>query len=620
MGCMRLSTERDRDDERSVTVLQEAFGAGITFLDTADAYCWDAAESGHNERLIARALHSWAGDPSSILVATKGGLTRPGGNWIPDGRGRHLAAACAASREALGLHSLPLYQLHVPDPRTSIATSVRALDSLKRDGVIDAIGLCNVTVGQIEQAREITEIASVQVELSLWCDDSLMNGVVEYCFAHGIRLIAHRPLGGVARQSRVLRDQVLADVGLRHGATTFEVALAWLADLSPLVLPIPGPTRPEHVRSIARARDIVLTDEDRALLDERFPAGQAVRFRDRVKHERPAEESGREVLLVMGIPGAGKSTVATGLAEEGYERLNRDRVGGSLASLLPEIERLKASGASRIVLDNTYVSRKSRAAVIRAAWKCGFSVRCLALETSLEDAQVNAATRMVSRYGRLLEPDEIKTASKKDPGVFAPSVQFRYQRELEAPHPSEGFSRIDARPFERRLDPAFTNRALIVWMDGVLLRSRSGKRVPGSPDDIDVDLVVERCEIVRRYRSDGWIVLGLSWQPEIAEGTLSISDLQAVFARLRELLDVTIDVDYCPHGAGPPTCWCRKPLPGLGVVLTQRHRLDPSQCVYVGTGVQDPGFARRLGFQYRAADEFFAPAAAQTRSSASSGK
>ena len=101
---------------------------------------------------------------------------------------------------------------------------------------------------------------------------------------------------------------------------------------------------------------------------------------------------------------------------------------------------------------------------------------------------------------------------------------------------------------------------------------------------------------------------------------MTVPDVNAVFARLRDLLDVPMDIEYCPHGAGPPICWCRKPIPGLGVVLIQRHRLNPRQCVYVGTGVQDPGFARRLGFQYREADEFFVGSGDHTRSSASSGK
>ena len=104
---------------------------------------------------------------------------------------------------------------------------------------------------------------------------------------------------------------------------------------------------------------------------------------------------------------------------------------------------------------------------------------------------------------------------------------------------------------------------------------------------------------------DGWKVLGLSWLPEIAETTMTAADADAIFARLRELLGVAIEVEYCPHAAGPPVCWCRKPLPGLGVVFQQRHRLDPSKCLYVGAGAQDPGFARRLGFAYRDASEFF---------------
>ncbi len=158
LGCMRLSTETDRDDDRALGVLHAAFDAGITLLDTADAYCLGADDTGHNERLIARAIASWTGERSRIRVATKGGLTRPQGGWIPDGRARHLIAACEASRRALGVERIHLYQLHAPDPRTPLTTSVRALAALKRDGRIEFVGLCNVNVGQIEEARRITEI------------------------------------------------------------------------------------------------------------------------------------------------------------------------------------------------------------------------------------------------------------------------------------------------------------------------------------------------------------------------------------------------------------------------------------------------------------------------------
>jgi aryl-alcohol dehydrogenase-like predicted oxidoreductase len=187
---MRLSTEPDRDDARSLAVLHAAFDAGVTLLDTADAYCWNDSETGHNERLIARALTTWSGDRSRITVATKCGLTRPDGRWEPDGRAKHLAAACERSCRALGVSTIDLYQLHVVDPRTPLATSVRALAALKRDGLIKAIGLCNVTVGQIEEARAITDIDAIQNELSVWHDGGILSGVAEYCVRNRIRFLA----------------------------------------------------------------------------------------------------------------------------------------------------------------------------------------------------------------------------------------------------------------------------------------------------------------------------------------------------------------------------------------------------------------------------------------------
>src|SRR5205814_1027927 len=131
LGCMRLSTARDRDDTRAIDVIHAALDAGATLLDTADSYARDATEIGHNERLIAGALRAWSGDRSTVQVATKGGLRRPGGAWEPDGRAKHLRAACDASRGALEVDVIDLYQLHVVDPRTPIETSVRALAALR---------------------------------------------------------------------------------------------------------------------------------------------------------------------------------------------------------------------------------------------------------------------------------------------------------------------------------------------------------------------------------------------------------------------------------------------------------------------------------------------------------
>lgn len=350
---MRLSTAPDRDEATAIAVLHAALDAGVTLLDTADAYCLDSTDAGHNERLIARALSASAGDASRLRVATKGGLTRPNGRWEPDGRARALTSACEASLRALGVNRISLYQLHAPDPRVPLATSVRALDVLKRRGLIEAIGLCNVTVGQIEEARRITGIDAVQVELSLWQDASVLGGVVEYCAAHGIPLLACRPLGGPEHRRRIEADPVLAQVAADHAATPFEAALAALADLSPVVHPLPGPTGVETARSAARAADITLTDPDRARLRDRFPTPRGIAARTSPPLFVSQSAARGEIVLVMGLPAAGKSTVAGEMAAEGYTRVNRDEVGGSLSGLLPLLDCAIESGETRLVLDNT---------------------------------------------------------------------------------------------------------------------------------------------------------------------------------------------------------------------------------------------------------------------------
>jgi D-glycero-D-manno-heptose 1,7-bisphosphate phosphatase len=438
----------------------------------------------------------------------------------------------------------------------------------------------------------------VQVELGVWCDDAILGGVVACCAARGIPILAHRPLGGERRRDRTDRDRVLRDLAARHGATPAEIALAALLEVSDLVTPLPGPTRPETASSIARAASIRLDEADRERLAGRFPA-----FRPRPEPPPPVAPAG-EVVLVMGLAGAGKSTLAEArFVAQGFHRLNRDEAGGTLRGLVPALERARAEGTTRFVLDNTYLSRKSRAPVIDAARRLGLAVRCVHLATSVEDAQINAVTRLLARHGRLLAGDELRDAARREPGIFAPGTQFRMQRELEPPEPAEGFADVETVPFERRWPADYVNRAVFVWCDGILLRSRSGARSPVSADDLEV--LEDRGPVLRAYRADGWRVIGLSWQPGIADGTRTPEDAEAMLSRMREQLDVDMDALYCPHGAGSPVCWCRKPLPGLAVQAIATHRLDPGRCLFVGDGSQDPGFARRLGFEYRAASAFF---------------
>jgi histidinol phosphatase-like enzyme/predicted kinase len=387
---------------------------------------------------------------------------------------------------------------------------------------------------------------------------------------------------------------VLQRVAAAHGVSPFDIAIAWLVDLAPLIVPLPGVTQVDTAVAAARAQRIVLTDADRQLLDEAFPSARLLRGGRSVV---AASRRDAEVVIVMGLPGAGKSTLSETFVAGGYQRINRDESGGTLRALTADLDRALSAGASRIVLDNTYVSRRSRAEVLQAAAVHHVPVRCVWLSTSVDDAQVNAASRLVSKYQRLPADLELAALRKQDVAAFLPTVQFRYQRELEPPDAGEGFAKVEVVPFVRRPVDGHTSRAIVVWCDDVLLRSKGGHRTPIDPDDVQVDEALVAA--LRRDRDDGFLILGLSWQPEIADGTRTAADAAAVFARMNDLAGFPIEVEYCPHPAGPPSCWCRKPLPGLGVLLIHRHRLEPAKCVYVGSGATDPGFARKLGFAYR---------------------
>jgi aryl-alcohol dehydrogenase-like predicted oxidoreductase/histidinol phosphatase-like enzyme len=606
---MRLSTDPERVEAVAAEVLHAAIEAGVDLLDTADSYCLDESDVGHNERMIARALARCGDRRERVHVATKGGLTRPGGRWVADGRARELTRACEASLRALDRACIDLYQLHAPDPKTPLSTSVRALAALQRGGLVRRVGLCNVTVAQIEEARRHVDVASVQVALGPFDDEALRSGVLEYCASRGIALLAHTPLGGPRARARLERDAVLAAVAARHDASAAEVALAWLRSLAPNVVPIPGATRHETARSAVRAASLVLTAEDVSELDGRMPA--AVAFRERQRNVGTSASAGAststledgEVVIIMGYPAAGKTTEVQSFVDRGYVRLNRDLAGGRLVGLAVSLDRALAAGQRRFVLDNTYPSRKSRNPIIDVAARHNVPVRCIWLETSLEQAQVNACERLVARYGALPMPEQLGRLAKQDPNAFAPHAQFRYRRELEPPDLSEGLSAIERRAFERRRDPTRGQRALVVDLDGVVWSSRRGERAPVDADDVEVSPA--RTAALAARRADGWLVLGVTWQPAIAEGTQSPETLAACIARAQELLGFEIDVVHCPHAGGPPVCWCRKPLPGLGVVLIARHRIDASASVHVGKTPHDRLFAERLGLAYIDHQVFF---------------
>ncbi len=240
----------------------------------------------------------------------------------------------------------------------------------------------------------------------------------------------------------------------------------------------------------------------------------------------------------------------------------------------PAISKFRALGVARLHLYQLHTPdpRTPLATSVRA-------LQQLKVSTSIEDAQTNAAWRFVNRYGRLPSDNDLARLKRSDTTLFLSGAQFTYRRELEPPDASEGFSRVEVIPFVRRQDSDFVNRAVIVSCD-------------------DVDDFVRVAAQLRTFHNRGYRLLGISWQPEIAEGKRSEDAVKMTFARECKRLGLEVDVECCPHAAGPPRCWCRKPLPGLGVVFIKRYRLDPAQCIYVGTGPHDSGFARRPGFAF----------------------
>ena len=591
---MRLSTAADRDEERGIAVIRAALDAGATFLDSADAYCRDERDAGHNERLIARALAGWTGDRARVTVATKGGMRRPHGAWVSDGRAKHLRDACEASRRALAVDVIDLYQLHAVDPRTPIETSVRALARLQEDGWIRDIGLCNVTVSQIRAAQSIATIAAVQVSISPLDDENVKNGVAEYCVENGIHLIAYRPLGG-DRVKQLARDAVLSRIGARYGASNQEVALAWLMSFRGEIVPIPGASRVETASSLARVLAIELDDEDRTALDARF-SGRLLRVPrgDR----RPNDDAGGEVVVVMGMPGAGKSAVARAMADDGYERLNRDDLGGSLADLAPRLDELLGAGCRRVVLDNTYPTRKSRNEVIETAWQRSTPVRCIWLTTDVANAQINSIRRMLDVHGSLPTPEEIRQRGKKDTRYLLPDAQFRYERILEPPAMDEGFTSVETRAFVRA--PAREEaRALVLDFDDLVGCTAPVLR----PQDVAIDR--PRRDMLVRHHEDGWLLFVHAWRPQVEREQTTLDEVESCFATMRAILGVDVDIACCPHDAGPPVCWCRKPIPGSVLEFASRRGVALFRSVVVGVSSADRTMAERVGARFEPSAVFF---------------
>ena len=253
-GAMRITGQgiwgEPPDRERAKSVLRRAVELGVSLIDTADSYGPEVSE-----RLIAEALHPY---PAGLVIATKGGLTRSGpGAWERNGKPAHLLAACEASLKRLRVERIDVYQLHAVDPAVPFLDSLGALIRLKEEGKIRHIGLSNVSVEQLEQARKAVSIVSVQNRYSL--SDRSAEGVLDACTRLGLGFLPWFPLaaGDLNRPGGPLDT-----TAKRHKATPGQVALAWLLRRSPAMLPIPGTSSVAHLEENVAAAALKLTDEE----------------------------------------------------------------------------------------------------------------------------------------------------------------------------------------------------------------------------------------------------------------------------------------------------------------------------------------------------------------------
>lgn len=615
LGLLRLSTEGRPQEADAIAVIHHALDAGIRVLDTADSYCLDDKDLHYGERLVRKALATWGGDRDAVRVVTKVGMARPKGRWVPAARPERLRKVVEGSLAALGEEAIFLLLLHGNDPATPFEDQLATLADLQREGKVRHLGLCNVDVAEVRQAQRHFEVAAIQNELSVMNRGAATDATLALAEQLGIPFLAHRPLGGHAKTEALEKNRAVKPLADRYAITRHEAALATLLDVGPPVVALFGATRPERVDSCVRAAAVRLDADDRAAVRtkisfEATPDARAL-LTPTVPSARPIAPGGApgtepEVVIVLGVQGAGKTSLVTRYTDAGYARLNRDTLGGKLDDLVPALVEHLASGGGRVVLDNTYPTRVSRWPVIRAAQAAGVPVRCIHMATPMREALVNVVLRILERYDRLLGPDDMKELGKSDPNLPPPQALSRWAACFEPPGLDEGFGAVDTVPFARRPAPGIdgAHKALLLDVDGTLRRTKSGEPYPRDPDDIE--LLPGRAEVLRRWVDEGYRLYFVSNQSGVASEKVTEDAVRRCFDRTIELLGLPVaDVAFCPHPAFPAGCFCRKPMPGLGIRLARTHGFDPSTAIMVGDLESDAKFAEAIGARYRPAERFF---------------
>ena len=310
-----------------------------------------------------------------------------------------------------------------------------------------------------------------------------------------------------------------------------------------------------------------------------------------------------DIILMMGLPASGKSSITQKYEELGYVVLSLDKKTMSSATETATLDREIEKG-NKVVIDNTNTTIVVRKKFIDCAKKHNLTIGCHYINTSKDDCLINSLHRMYKQCGEIYMHASDVPAKHKSSNLFVITPIFAMAKNLEKVTILEGFNEIETIKFVREDNFGYTNKAIFVDLDGTVRKSNGVQPYPVELEDIEI--LPRTFEILQRYKSEGYKIIAVTNQSGVAKRTLTIPRVKELIERTNELLGFVIDdYNFCPHLPPKDVCYCRKPQSGTGVLMMHKHKLDLKSCIMVGDATSDKTFAERLKITYKHPNLFF---------------
>jgi len=309
------------------------------------------------------------------------------------------------------------------------------------------------------------------------------------------------------------------------------------------------------------------------------------------------------IILMVGLPASGKSLITKEYENLGYKIISLDKKTMHSATETTTLEREIKN--NKIVVDNTNTTLETRKVFIDFAKNNNFTIGAHWINTSKDDCLINSLNRMFDRHGEIyLHLSDIPTQFKKESNLFVISPIFSMSKNFDKVYQSEGFDQIETTKFIRNDNYQYSNKALFIDLDNTIRKSKGEQQYPIEKNDIEI--LKNSIEILKKYKSEGYIIVAVTNQSGIAKGTLTHNKVKELVDHTNFLLDDIIDdYCYCPHLPPKDICYCRKPQSGMGIVMMHKHKLDLKSCIMVGDSTSDKTFAERLKMNFKSPYIFF---------------